>query len=159
MNYLDIVIILPLCWGVFKGIKNGLIIEAATLIALGAGVYGAILFSEQVAVWLNVSGRIEESYLPIIAFAATFIVIVVLIHIIAFVLDKLIKSIALGLPNRIAGGVFGLIKFTVIVCAFLLLIEKFNAVFQFLDPVLTQQSLLYYPLLSVANFVYSALPF
>lgn len=159
MNYLDLVIILPLCWGVFKGIKNGLIIEAATLIALGAGIYGAIKFSAQVAEWLNVSGKIEESYLPIIAFAATFLVIVILIHIIAFALDKVIKTIALGLPNRIAGGVFGLIKFTAIVCGFLMLIDKFNATFQFIDPVLTQQSLLFYPLLNTANFIYSAIPF
>ena len=159
MNYLDIIIVLPLCWGIFIGVKNGFIIEAATLIALAAGIYGAILFSEQVAGWLGVSGKIDESYLPIIAFAFTFIAIVVLIHIIAFMLDKLIKTVALGLPNRIAGGIFGLLKFASIVCVFLLIIHKFNTQHQFIDPILTQQSLLYYPLLNSAQFIYSAIPF
>lgn len=159
MNYLDIIIILPLCWGVFKGIKNGLIIEAATLIALIAGIYGAIKFSAQVAEWIGVSEKVGESYLPIVAFAITFFAIVIIIHIIAYILDKLIKTIALGLPNRIAGGVFGLIKFTGIICGFLLLIQKFNTQFEFLDPVLTQESLLYYPLLNASNFLFSALPF
>lgn len=74
-------------------------------------------------------------------------------------LDKHIKTIALGLLNCIAGGVFGLIKFSAIVSGFLLLIEKFNLLFEFLDLVLAQQSLLYYPMLTVAHFLYSAIPF
>ena len=159
MNYLDIIIILPLCWGIFRGVKNGFIIEIATLIALAAGIYGAIKFSSKVAEWIGQPASIDGSYMPIIAFALTFIAIVVAIHIIAFMLDKLVKTVALGLPNRIAGGVFGLIKFAGIVCVFLLLIDKFNARHEFMDPVMTQKSLLYHPMLSAASWLYSYLPF
>ena len=42
MNFLDIVIGLLLVWGLFKGLKNGLFVEIASLAALIAGIYGAI---------------------------------------------------------------------------------------------------------------------
>lgn len=159
MNYLDIIIILPLCWGIFIGVKNGFIIEIATFIALAAGIYGAIKFSAKVAEWIGQPNSVDGSYMPIIAFALTFVVIVVLIHIIAFMLDKLVKTAALGLPNRIAGGFFGMLKFAGIVCIFLLLIDKFNSKHEFLDPVLTQNSLLFKPMLSAASWIYTYLPF
>lgn len=159
MNYLDIIIILPLCWGIFRGVKNGFIIEAATMVALAAGIYGAIKFSAKVAEWIGNPNSIDGSYLPIIAFALTFIAIVVLIHVIAFMLDKLVKTATLGIANRIAGGVLGLLKFAGIVCVFLLIIDRFNNKHEFLDPLLTQNSLLFKPMLSAASWIYSYLPF
>ena len=53
MNYLDIIIGILLILGLFKGLKNGLLIEVASLIALILGVYGAIHFSYYAVDFLN----------------------------------------------------------------------------------------------------------
>ena len=45
MNFLDIVLGILLALGLYKGVKNGLFVELASLIAIVAGVYGAIHFS------------------------------------------------------------------------------------------------------------------
>ena len=45
MNYLDIIIIIPLIWGAYKGFRKGFIIEIASLIALILGIWGGINFS------------------------------------------------------------------------------------------------------------------
>ena len=45
MNYLDIIIAIPLVWGIVIGFKKGFVIEIASLIAILAGVYGSIHFS------------------------------------------------------------------------------------------------------------------
>ena len=45
MNYLDIIIVVPLLYGLIKGFSNGLIKEVTTLTALLVGVYVAIKFS------------------------------------------------------------------------------------------------------------------
>ena len=45
MNYLDIIIVVPLVYGLIKGFSNGLIKEVTALVALLAGVYVAINFS------------------------------------------------------------------------------------------------------------------
>lgn len=159
MNYLDIIILIPLCWGGIKGIKNGLIIEAASLIALALGIYGAIEFSNITAGWLGSSAKIEESYLPIIAFAVTFIAIVGLTHLVAKVLDTIISAVALGLVNKVAGVAFGVIKYGCIVSILALLIDKFNTTLQFMDPVMAEESILFYPLINIANYLWANLPF
>ena len=46
MNYLDIIIAVPLLYGMIKGFSNGLIKEVTSLLALFIGVYVAINFSE-----------------------------------------------------------------------------------------------------------------
>ena len=45
MGILDIVLGLLLIYGLYKGLKNGLFVEIASIIALIAGLYGAIHFS------------------------------------------------------------------------------------------------------------------
>ena len=46
MNYLDIIIAVPLLYGLIKGFSNGLVKEVTSLLALFIGVYVAINFSE-----------------------------------------------------------------------------------------------------------------
>jgi len=73
MNYLDIIIVAPLLYGMIKGFSNGLIKEVTALVALLAGFYVAINFSlylePKVA---DVLGGYEQ-FIPIIAFAILFI--------------------------------------------------------------------------------------
>lgn len=45
MNYIDIILLLPLLYGAYRGFSRGLIIEVATLLGLLLGVYIAIKFS------------------------------------------------------------------------------------------------------------------
>ena len=45
MNYFDYLLLLPLVYGLYRGFTKGLIIELASLVALIAGVYGAMYLS------------------------------------------------------------------------------------------------------------------
>jgi len=45
MSFLDIILGLLLAYGLYKGLKNGLFVELASLVALIAGIFGAIHFS------------------------------------------------------------------------------------------------------------------
>ncbi len=45
MNWLDIVLAIPLLWFTYKGFRNGLIIELASLAALILGIFIALHFS------------------------------------------------------------------------------------------------------------------
>ena len=66
MNYLDIILSIPLLIGLYKGISRGIIKELASLLALIIGIYGAVHFSEQLQPKLQTSIFIDESFLPII---------------------------------------------------------------------------------------------
>ena len=76
MGFLDIIFGLLLLWGLYKGVKNGLFIELASIVALVAGIYGAIHFSYYAGDYLSENMKWEERYINITAFVITFLVIV-----------------------------------------------------------------------------------
>ena len=75
MTVLDIVLLVLLGFGLIKGFMNGLFVEVASLVALVAGVYGAIHFSSFVASFLESRVDWEEKTINIAAFAITFMII------------------------------------------------------------------------------------
>ena len=79
MNYVDIILIIPLLWGLYKGFSKGLIIEAATLIAFGLAVWGAIKFHDFLSVWMKDSLGWASKYLPLISFAVIFIGVLLIV--------------------------------------------------------------------------------
>ena len=83
MNYLDIVLAVPLLWGLYKGISKGIVKELASLIALIAGIYGAVHFADSIHPYLKEHFSITTSFVPIISFGITFVAIVLGIKIIA----------------------------------------------------------------------------
>lgn len=73
MNYIDITLCVPLVWGLYKGFMKGLIVEAATFVAFGFGVWGGIYFSDFSANKIREQFHWNSPYLPIISFAITFL--------------------------------------------------------------------------------------
>ena len=80
MNYLDIIILLPLVYGLFRGFNKGFAIELATLAALVLGIYGAYKFSYITTIFLRDKFDMMGDYLPYVSFFLTFIVIVILVN-------------------------------------------------------------------------------
>ncbi len=126
MNWLDIVLAIPLLWFTYKGIRNGLVIELASLGALIIGVFVALHFSFYVEDYLRDNFDVAETYLSIISFAITFIIVAVLIHLAGKLIHKLIQIVALGLLNRLAGGLFGFIKAALILSVILYFVNAFD---------------------------------
>ena len=75
MSYLDIILSVPLMWGLYKGLSKGIIKELAALTALIAGIYGAIHLADNIHPYLKEQFAITSSFLPIVSFAITFIII------------------------------------------------------------------------------------
>ena len=73
MNYIDIILAIPLLWAIYMGFTKGFIIEITSLIALFLGVYGAIHFSY----YISDSMKLSSAYSPLISFAITFLIIVI----------------------------------------------------------------------------------
>ncbi|MDE7374272.1 MAG: CvpA family protein, partial [Odoribacter sp.] len=123
MNYIDIIILLFLLFGACRGFSRGLIIEVATLVGLILGVCLAISHSSYTEGILRDFLNISSSYLSYIALAVTFIAVVVAVFIIGKVLTKIVDIIALGLLNKMLGTALGILKYFIIVCALLLIVD------------------------------------
>ena len=84
MNYIDIIILIILGFSLFRGFKNGLVIEIASLAALVFGIWGAIKFSSFTANKLYEYFDMTGQYIGIISFIITFIIIVIVIVVFSF---------------------------------------------------------------------------
>lgn len=157
MNFIDIVIIIPLLWAAFRGFKRGLVIELATLASLGLGIYGAIKFSDYVAALINQQVEVQQEYLPLLAFGVTFIGIVVGVYFIGKWVEKIINMAALKTLNKLAGAVFSIAKFAMVISVLILILESADEKMQILPPKITENSLLYKPVSGFAPMVIPAI--
>lgn len=143
MNYVDIIIIIPLLWGLYKGFSKGLIIEAATLIAFGLAVWGAIKFHDFLSMWMRDSLGWTSKYLPLISFAVIFIGVLLLVFGIAKLLERFVKAVSLGFVNKLCGAIFGMLKFGLLLSMIIFFLEAINKTVSFLPPETKNNSLLY----------------
>ncbi len=155
MNYLDIILAIPLVWAIYRGFTKGLVIEIASLIALILGVYGGIHFSYFISDKLNLS----SPFSPLISFAITFLIIVIVIFLLAKLLEKSINLLALGFLNKLAGAFFGLLKMVFLLSILLLFINKIDLKISIVPEKTRKESLLYPTLSAFAPYVIPKLNF
>lgn len=154
MNVFDIVIAALLIFGFVKGLFKGLFVEVASLIALIGGVYGAIHFSFFAADLLEERVGWDEQYISLTAFAITFIAIVVGVSLLGKLLTKLADFAALGLLNKALGGLFGLLKFGLILSVVFIFFGKVNDTLPFVNKETLDESLLYEPIKKIAPTIF-----
>ncbi|MGY5355323.1 CvpA family protein [Wenyingzhuangia sp. IMCC45467] len=157
MEVIDIIIAVILLFGFIKGLIKGLFVEIASLIALIAGIYGAIHFSFYAKDILIKYVDWEPKYISLTAFAITFIVIVVLISVAGKLLTKIASLAALGLINKILGGVFGFLKLALIMSILLGWFEKINVMIPFVGEKEIENSVLYKPTKNLASAIFPVL--
>lgn len=159
MNYLDILLLLPLLYGAYKGFSRGFVIEVATLLGLILGVYVAIKFSDYTENILRDFLDISSKYLSYIALSVTFLLVVVAIYLLGKMLTKLVDIVSLGLVNKLLGTVLGIAKSFVILCIILLIADSLDDKFQFMNKEVKENSLFYNPFLNFAQQMYNMIRF
>lgn len=156
MSFLDIFLGLLLGYGLYKGLKNGVFVEIASLIALIAGIFGAIHFSYIAGNYLHQNMQWDERYINIAAFIITFMAIVLVVQLAGKFLTKIADFAMLGLLNKIAGGIFGVVKVAVILGAILIFFERVNASVGLVKNEALVSSVLYEPVKEIGAFVFNA---
>lgn len=150
LNWIDLILGVLLLWSLIKGFRKGFVIELASLLALILGIYGAIKFADITASYLSNNIDLPDDYTPLIAFALTFVVIVVAVHFLARIIQKLVKMVALNFVNRIAGAIFSGLKTLLILSFILFFVESIDQSIKVIPQDKKDQSLLYYPLSGIA---------
>ncbi len=156
MNYIDLIIIILLVASAIGGLTKGLIYEVASLIALVAGVWGAIKFSGAIEGFIVRQFNVTYEHLNIIAFFITFILISILVHFLAKAIEHAFESVSMGPVNRILGMIFATIKSAFVIGIILLFIEGIDKVVPVVPEKKIQEAKLYTPL---RNLSINTLPF
>ena len=157
MNVFDIVIAALLIFGFVRGVLKGLFVEVASLAALIGGVYGAIHFSYFIGDFLKEAVSWDQEYVSLAAFAGTFITIIVTIALLGKMLTKLADFAALGVINKILGGLFGAIKIGLILSVVFIFFGKMNDTIPFVKKETLDESILYAPVKKIAPTIFPSI--
>lgn len=155
MNTIDIILGIILIFGTVNGFMKGLFIEVTTLVGLVLGVYGAIHFSYFLGDFLKDSVSWDESMIQVVAFAGTFLIILIALVMLGKAMTKIAETIALGFFNKLVGAIFGFLKYALILSIVLIVYDEINASLRFLEKEKVKKSVLYEP---VKNFAPAIFP-
>ncbi len=154
MNYIDIVILIPLLWAGYRGFSKGVIIEVASIVAFVLGIWGGVHFSDLIGDF--VKDNISDKYEPVISFTIIFIAIVVGVFVIGKMLEKVINLAQLKIANKVAGAAFGVGKIVLIWSFLIIIINQYDSKFKFIPKETKKDSLLYEPLIELSKTIVPA---
>lgn len=158
MNIVDIIIIVILIFAAVRGFITGLFSSVASLVAIVAGVFCAIHYSYYVeAEFQNSVLEWSTNTYKIVSFAITFLFVVLAILFVGKLLTKLADISALGLLNKILGGIFGALKWSLILSVIFLLFDKFNKTIPFIEKETLENSVLFSPVKSIIPTLFPAI--
>ena len=124
MNVLDVFILVFLVLGGYYGYKQGLIMAVFNLVAIYAGLYVAVHFSNQIASFFVSSN--DGLIVPLLAFVLVLVGIYFLIKFLGGVFERSVKTVWSSGLNNVFGAIVGSLKWCFFVGCFFLLISSID---------------------------------
>ncbi len=143
MNVLDIIIIVFVGFLVVLGIRKGFIISLASLVALILGIWAAVHFSNYLESILLEHFNPSRTWLPILSFTITFLIVVILVLLLGKALEKIVDVMGMGIINHILGGVLGLLKGILLLSVVFFIINSLDPQDKLITPDTKKKSFLY----------------
>lgn len=151
MNFVDIIIIVPLLYAAWVGFRKGLIVEVFTLLALLVGIYAGIHFSDWTSNLIKDRINIEGRYLPVVAFTLTFLAVGAMVFFAGKMIERMLRVVNLSPVNKILGLFFGVIKMLYTLSILIILIETYDERGNFIPNEVKEESYLYSPVKITAS--------
>lgn len=101
-------------FAVIQGYRRGLIVALFSVLALFIGLAAALKLSAVTAGYIGQVIKVSDRWLPVIAFAVVFIIVILLVRWIAILLQKSVEVAMLGWVNRLGGILLYIVLFTLI---------------------------------------------
>ena len=151
INWLDAILVLPLVVGLVRGLMRGLISEIIAIVVVILGVLGARYGAPSFSAWLLTQFAWPQGVCDVVAYTIIFLAIAILLSITARLLTKFMRAIHLGWANRIAGGLFGMVKYGIIILIIVFAMDRTNDAFHWLDEAQVVKDSVIYPLMVKAT--------
>jgi len=126
MKMLDLIILFPLIYGVYKGYKRGFIMSLFMLLAVIVGLYAAFHFTDVIVTYGKEELNWKSNYIAPLTFLSLFLVVGAGIFFGGKVLESVVKLAKLSILNSLAGAILGLLQWTYFVGSLLLMLISFD---------------------------------
>jgi len=133
MNWLDVILVLPLIVGLVRGLMRGFISEVIAIVVVILGVICARFGAPSFSAWLLTQFAWPKGVCDVVAYTLLFLGVAIVLSFLAKMLSKFMRAIHLGWANRLLGGAFGVLKFGIIVLLVVFVMDRTNEAFHWLD--------------------------
>ena len=151
VNYLDIIILLPIIYCLVRGLMRGFVVECAAIIGIIAGIIAAKIWAPPFAAKILQVLEMPEGLAQSLSYVLLFVGVTLFCKAIARLINRLLKAISLSWLNRLAGGLFGGLKWALIISVVLNLLLLPEQYVQIIKEEAKQSSVLYQPILRIAS--------
>lgn len=124
----DIVFLVFIAVGFWWGYQKGIIYSLFSLAAYFIGIMAALKFSYIAVKFLSGSLHLGPKAMAIAAFVLVFALVVLLVRLIAWALEAVLKSFSLNLVNQIVGGCLHALVSLYILCVFIWFVNKWDVI-------------------------------
>jgi membrane protein required for colicin V production len=128
MSIIDIIVFVLVIIGIIKGWRNGLVLGIFSVLAFIIGLAAAVKLSAVVAERLQEGTNISQRWLPVLAFAIVFLVVVFLVRLGAKALEGVLKLAMLGWLNKLGGVLLYVLLYLFIFSILLFYAQQLNIV-------------------------------
>ena len=156
MNILDIIIAIPILYGLIRGLFRGLVGEITSLVAIILGIVGAKMWANEVSIELLQLFDMRMQIAQCLSYVLIFLAIAIALNLIGRLLEKILKTIALGGLNKFLGALFGAIKLALVMSVILNGIALLDKEFSFIKKETREASVCYRPMLKCSNVAWDA---
>jgi len=136
---IDIIALILLVMAIFKGLSKGLIVALFSFLAFIIGLAAALKLSTAMAEYIGANVEVSQRWLPFLAFAVVFIIVVLLVRLGAKLLQGAVQMAMLGWVNRIGGVLFYVLIYYFIYSVLLFYATQLNLI----KPATTDASVTY----------------
>ncbi|MBR2298046.1 MAG: CvpA family protein [Bacteroidales bacterium] len=155
MSIIDIVILVPFAFALYKGIKNGFVGQIAGISGIVLGIILGTRFSALVSGYISQWIEASESVIKIISFAIIIVLVIIAAALLSKAIEKLFSFVMLGWLNKLLGVLLAFAGTAFILGAVICLISYVNETwFTIIPQEKIAESVLYQPLEDLANMVF-----
>jgi membrane protein required for colicin V production len=110
LKALDIILLVLLIIGGYRGFKRGLLLEVIGLVAFVLALIGGLKLMQWGMEVLQTNFKMTGNLIPILSFVIIFVAIIILVSIVGTLMKNLIHLTLLGSVDKLAGSVLGILK-------------------------------------------------
>jgi len=124
MKAVDIVLVIILLAGAYKGFKNGFLLEVASFFCFIIAIISAFKLLHTGIVWLSPHMEKGSRLVPYIAFIIIFLAVFVGIFLFVRVLKRIIDFSVFGTADNFIGALFGMLEIAFVISLILWLTQQ-----------------------------------
>jgi membrane protein required for colicin V production len=146
VSYLDLILLIPIGIAIWRGWKNGFVMEVFSVLALFVGVYLAVHLSDGMTSLLRTKMDVQAEDLPVFSFILILLIVGVGLYFLGKVITSQVKSGGGDKLNSSAGAFFSLTRYLLILSITFLFFNALDAKYDILPEKQKENSFIYKPI-------------